>query len=183
MFQKYRLAIGLVAGAVSAVALLIVAALIVVYTGSYNVAALDRHADVVRWAFDTTMHRSVRDRAAEVAAPETVTAEQVSAGAHTYAATCVHCHAAPGVERAHWADGMRPVPPHLVEAAPEWEPREIFWIVKNGIKMSGMPAFGAEHDDAAIWGVAAFVTRLPGMTPEDYAAAVGSAAGHHDAGD
>lgn len=174
--QRHSLVIGLVAGVVLAAAVLVVVGLIVVYSGSYNVAALDRHADVVRWAFDTTMHRSVRDRAEEVVEPETVTAEQISAGAETYAATCVHCHAAPGVERAHWADGMRPVPPHLVEAAPEWEAREVFWIVKNGIKMSGMPSFAGGHDDAAIWGIAAFVKRLPAMTPEDYAAFTGSGA-------
>lgn len=183
MLEKHRLAVGIAVGVVLVFAVQIVVGLIIVYTGSYNVAALDRHADLVRWALDTTMHRSVSGRAESIGEPEAVTAEQITAAAATYASTCAHCHGAPGSERKRWAANMRPVPPYLFEKAAEWEPREIFWIVKNGIKMTGMPAFGPEHDDAAIWGIAAFVKQLPAMTPEDYAAATRAAdGGHHPTG-
>jgi mono/diheme cytochrome c family protein len=73
------------------------------------------------------------------------------------------------VEREEWASGMRPRPPELVEVAGEWEAREVFWIAKHGIKLSGMPAFGPTHEDATIWNIAAFVKALPAMTPEEYA--------------
>jgi mono/diheme cytochrome c family protein len=95
--------------------------------------------------------------------------------AFEYKEYCQHCHAGPGVERAEWAGGMRPRPPHLTEAAAHWELAEIFWLVKHGAKMTGMPAFGPGHDDATLWGIAAFVKRLPAMTPEQYAAAGGGA--------
>ena len=81
---------------------------------------------------------------------------------------CQHCHAGPGVERAEWATGMRPRPPHLTEAAVRWEPRKVFWIVRHGVKTSGMPAFGPTQDDRTIWSIAAFVKGLPAMTPERY---------------
>ena len=153
----------------------------VVYTGAYNVAASDRHADIVRWTFDTTMRRSVSGRAEDLDVPEPFPADLVAAGAQRYAAMCQHCHAGPGVERAGWAGGMLPTPPHLTEAAAHWEAREVFWIVQNGIKMTGMPAFGQDHADEAILEIVAFVKQLPGMTPEQYQALT-EAGGHGHGG-
>lgn len=153
--------------------------LLTVYTGAYNVAATDPHTDVVRWTLDTTMHRSVEDRSSDITPPEQVSGEALSTGATIYANTCAHCHGAPGVERPPWATNMRPQPPRLTHAAAEWEAREVFWIVKHGIKMTGMPAFGPEHGDETLWGVAAFVKRLPAMTAQEYKAATDGARHHH----
>lgn len=61
--------LSLLAGAALAVAVMAVAALVGVYAGAYNVAAREPHGDIVRWAFDTTMHRSVSGRAEAVAEP------------------------------------------------------------------------------------------------------------------
>lgn len=63
---------------------------------------------------------------------------------------------------------MKPRPPHLVEAASEWSAGEVKWIVEHGLKYTGMPSFGTDHDDATLWNIAAFVKRLPGMTPAQY---------------
>ena len=162
--------LGIATGAAAVLALLAAAGLIVVYTGAFNVAATEDHRSFVRWAFDTTMHNSVERRAANVGAPKTPTPAMVEAGARHYKSACQHCHAGPGVERSEWASGMRPRPPHLAEAARGWEPRELFWIVKHGIAMTGMPAFGPTHDDETIWSIAAFVKELPAMTAERYEA-------------
>ncbi len=160
--------IGAVAGAVAVVVVAGIVGLVVVYSGAYNVAATEQHASFTRWAFDTTFQNSVESRADDVAIPETISAELLATGAAEYKAYCQHCHAGPGVERAEWASGMRPRPPHLTEAAAEWEMSEIYWIVSHGVKMSGMPAFGPGHDSETIWGIAAFVKELPAMTPEAY---------------
>ena len=165
---------GLIAGIAGTVALLAVIGLAIVYTGAYNVAATEDHASLTRWAFDTTFRNSVESRAEDITAPESLTPEMVSAGASAYKTMCQHCHAGPGVERAEWASGMRPRPPHLKEAAAEWQPNEVFWIVKHGVKMTGMPGFGPTHDDRTLWSLAAFVKELPAMTPERYAALSGS---------
>jgi mono/diheme cytochrome c family protein len=159
---------GVLLGLIGGLVLLGAVFLAVVYTGAYNVAATDPHADIVRWALGTTQHRSVAGRAEDVEIPEDLAPELVAAGAPAYAAMCAHCHAGPGVERAAWASGMRPMPPELIHAATEWEPREVFWILQNGIKMSGMPAFGPDHGDQALIELTAFVGKLPGMTPEEY---------------
>lgn len=191
--NRSKLGLGIAIGSLGVLVLLGITGLVVVYTGAYNVAATEQHMSVTRWAFDTTLHRSVKQRAADVKPVETVTPAMLAAGASDYKAMCQHCHAGPGVDREKWADGMRPRPPHLAKAAAKWEPGEVYWIIRHGIKMSGMPAFGPTHDDKTLWGIAAFVTELPAMTPERYASlgkGDGSSAsenkttgGHHGAAD
>lgn len=179
--NRSKLGLGIVIGSLGLLVLLGIIGLVVVYTGAYNVAATEQHMSVTRWAFDTTMHQSVKQRAADVNPVETITPAMITAGASAYKSMCQHCHAGPGVDREKWADGMRPRPPHLAEAAAEWEPSEVYWIVRHGIKMSGMPAFGPSHDESTLWGIAAFVKELPAMTPERYAS-LGKGAGAHATG-
>lgn len=165
---------GLALGIVVTILAVIAVWLIVVYTGTYNVAASDQHFDAVRWTLDTTMSRSVASRAGGVELPENFSEDQVAEGARHYAESCAHCHGAPGGEPAEWSRGMRPEPPHLTEAASEWTPKEIHWIVSNGIKMTGMPAFGPHHSAEEIVALTGFVRALPGLTANDYATLTGS---------
>lgn len=151
----------------------------IVLTGAYNVAADDRHTPTTEWALETTMRNSVQGRAEDLEAP-TLTMAMVSAGAGEYKAMCQHCHGGVGEPRAGWAQGMRPIPPSLVDAAKEWSTEEVFWLVKHGVKMSGMPAFGDTHDDRTNWNIAAFVKAMPEMSAEEYVAY--GAEGHGDEG-
>jgi mono/diheme cytochrome c family protein len=169
---------GLAAGAAALLLLLAAVGLVVVYTGAYNVAATEEHTSFVRWAFATTFRSSVQQRAADLIPPEGITPSMLETGASDYKAMCEHCHGGPGAERSEWASGMRPRPPYLAEAAPHWELREVFWLVRHGARMTGMPAFGPTHDERTLWGIAAFVKELPAMTPEAYAALTGPEAGH-----
>jgi len=166
---------GIAMGIVGTILVAIAVWLTVVYTGAYNVAASDQHADAVRWTLDTTMHRSVASRAGGIELPENPSRELIAEGAGHYAESCVYCHGAPGQDPTEWSRGMRPEPPHLVEAATEWTPEEIHWIVSNGIKMTGMPAFGGHHSPDEIVALTAFVSALPGLSADDYATLTGSA--------
>ena len=167
------------AGFVAAIVLALVIALGVIFSGAYDVAATDRHNPVVAWAFDTTYENSVSRQASAIAAPE-MTPAMVEAGAREYKAMCAHCHGGIGESRAGWAGGIRPKPPALASAAKHLSASEVFWLVKHGVKMSGMPAFGPTHDDQAIWNIAAFVKAMPGMSAQRYAAygAEGQDGGH-----
>ncbi|MCH9828978.1 MAG: cytochrome c [Gammaproteobacteria bacterium] len=161
---------GIAIGAFGMVLLLIAIALIVVLTGSYNVAATDRHSPIVGWALTTTMKNSVESRARGTEVPEAFTADMITAGASEYKAMCSRCHGGVGESRQEWAGTMRPTPPALAQVAYEWTAEEVFWLVKHGVKMTGMPAFGSTHDDETIWTIAAFVKALPDMSAEQYAA-------------
>ena len=95
----------------------------------------------------------------------------VEAGARAFNERgCVNCHGAPGVQWSKWSEGLRPDPPDLKEEIVDHrEPRELFWVVKNGIKMTGMPSFGAaEVPDREIWSIVAFLKKLPTVSPENF---------------
>lgn len=140
------------AGVLGTVLVMLVGTIGLVYAGAFNVAATETHLAFSRWAFQTMFERSVARRSATVALPDAITPSAVDAGARSYKAMCQHCHSGPGVRREEWASGMRPRPPFLAEAAAQWTLEETYWIAKHGIKMTGMPAFGATHDDQRLWG-------------------------------
>lgn len=161
---------GILLGVVGTLVVLIAVALLVILTGAYNVAATDRHESPVAWALDTTMRNSVQGRAGDLEPPASFTPAMITAGAGEYKAMCEHCHGGVGTEHAEWAAVMVPNPPPLARVAEDWTAAEVFWLVKHGVKMTGMPAFGPSHDDQTMWNIAAFVKALPNMTAEEYAA-------------
>lgn len=166
--NKNSFALGILAGVTGLVFLICLAVIVIPYTGLYNVAASRGHAAVTRWAFETTLTHSVRSHAQDVAPPTEFTDAMIAAGASEYKSMCQHCHGGPGVEQERWAKAMLPQPPKLSEAVRDWQSSELYWLVKHGIKMSAMPAFGEYHSDDAIWTIVAFVETLPGMSKEKY---------------
>jgi mono/diheme cytochrome c family protein len=151
-----------------------------IYSGAYNLAATSHHWPVAHWAIETARVRSVKAHAAGILIPPDLdTQVRVVTGVSHYAEECAPCHAAPGVAPEDIAEGMYPKPPALT--APKWTPAELFWIVKNGIKMSGMPSW-RNHSDEDLWAIVAFLENLPAMTPERYRELVKyskAAGGHH----
>lgn len=157
-----------IAGFIAALLVVAGAALLVMYTGSYNVAASAPDNPIVEWFLSNTMAHSVTSRAGAVKAPAQFTDQQAEAGFTIYKSTCVYCHGAPGKEPAEISKGLNPDAPDLSDAVGDMTSAELFWIIKNGIKMSGMASYGKVHNDDDIWNVVAFVHRLPDMTPEEY---------------
>ena len=127
-------------------------------SGVYNIGADDHHPRIVLALIEQLRDRSIGVRAR---------AGRIAAGARSYAALCVSCHLAPGVTQSDLRPGLYPHPPNLSQQDPRAARRE-FWVVKHGIKMSAMPAWGRTLNDAAIWDIVAFVHRMPLMTPEAY---------------
>jgi len=144
--------------------------LIVIYGGLFNVAAANPDPAVMDWVLSTTRDRSVEHHAAGIPLSPTYESPDLSVGYDHYNEMCVTCHGAPGIERSEAGQGLNPSPPDLSESVKDLTPSEVFWIVKHGIKMTGMPAFGPTHDDQKLWNITAFVKRLPTMTPEQYGA-------------
>lgn len=170
---------GVLAGMAGLLFLMFLVMLLAVYAGSYNIAATEDHSPFVRWMLETTMENSVKRQAGSIEAPE-FTQEMIASGAAEYKSMCEACHGGPGVDPDSWSRGLLPQPPKLHEVADEWEANEIFWLVKHGVKMTGMPAFGENHGDDELWAVAAFVTRLAEMTEEEYAQFESAHPDHHE---
>jgi len=157
-------------------AVLAVAALLFIFSGVYDVSASNPDSGLIAWALQTTQSRSVH-RAYErlegkVQIPRLDDPQAVRTGLIHYHEMCVTCHGAPGVKISEIGQGLNPYPPELAARAAEAEPLETFWIVKNGIKMTGMPAFGATHSDDEIWAIVAFLNRMPKLSPQEYQALV-----------
>ncbi len=145
-------------------------AAIVVYGGLYNVAATVPHVQPLYSLLETAMHHSVQRRARDIVAPPMGGEQTIARGAACYQAKCVQCHGAPGVAQHDIGKSMQPLPGPLVDAASRWKPREMFWLTKHGILMSGMPAWGYRMTEDDMWAVVAFLGRLPELTPRAYKA-------------
>lgn len=155
----------------------VIAALVVlgggvfIYSGAYDVAASQADNAVVTWVLKTVREQSIERRAETVRLPDEAVLNDpktIQMGFEHYDEMCVGCHGAPGVEPGELREGMNPEPPLLAEHAGEISLQELFWVIKNGIKMTGMPAWGVTHSDDKIWAMAAFVKKLPEYDALDY---------------
>jgi len=176
----------------AAFASLLIAVLVVVlgagavfYAGVYDVAATTPHWPVARTILEMARQRSIKAHAAGIAVPPGLDdPSKVLIGLDHYAAHCAVCHGAPGVPKGDIGRGLYPPPPDLTKAASLYSLAELFWILKHGIKMTGMPAW-SDHGDEELWATVAFLEKLPGLSEQDYARLlVASMAhgGHHHPG-
>jgi len=150
-----------------------------IYRGLYNVAADAPHTQPVFRLLETVRNRSIAAHAAGVTVPHDLAdPRRLASGAGQYAEMCSSCHLAPGMKRTEISRGLYPRAPELRRGSRT--PAEDFWVVKHGLKMSGMPAWGVTHDDEVLWDVVAFLRKLPELKPDEYQALVKSAPKTHD---
>ena len=147
------------------IVILIVGALLFIYSGTYNVAATSPDHFIVAWVLDKTKDYSIKKHSESIERPKLNDQTLVKQGYELYDNSCAGCHGAPGKDP---AEGFNPSPPPLAEEVEALSSAELFWITKNGIKMTGMPAFGLFNSDEEIWSIVAFLKRLPDLTPETY---------------
>jgi mono/diheme cytochrome c family protein len=157
-----------IATVVTVIAIQILGGFGFVYSGIDHVGATDKHWDPTYWLLDTARTRSIKVHAAGIRVPPGLDDhEKIVMGTEHFAAHCAVCHGAPGVPRGEIAKGFYPKPPNLADAPERFTPAELFWILKNGIKASGMPSW-QDHSDNELWATVAFIEKLPRMTPEEY---------------
>jgi mono/diheme cytochrome c family protein len=154
-------------GFIAAIVIMAIAAAIAAAT--YDVAASTPETAAEFAILHSVMKNSVQARAA-AEGRETWTDKERRKGFEDYDEMCVICHSAPGKERGPISKGIRPQPPNLAEASKQWTTAQLFWIIKNGVKMTGMPAFGSTHSDEQIWNIVGFVRRLPQISPDEFRA-------------
>ncbi|HVW63505.1 MAG TPA: cytochrome c [Nitrosospira sp.] len=153
-----------------------------IYSGVFNIAADEPHWPATFKILSMVRDRSVEVRSGTLAPPDLSDETRIRLGAGNYDAMCTACHLGPGMEESELSLGLYPKPPQWREIG-NVDPREAFWIIKHGIKMSGMPAWGKSMSDEHIWNIVAFVRKLPELTPDAYHGLVASSDGHrHDNG-
>ena len=158
-----------------------------VYAGYYDIAADDAHWGATAGFVASARDRSIARLSGDVGTPPALDDPALlKIGAGEYHEMCETCHLAPGMKDTAIREGLNPKPPKLAEAGEKRSPQGDFWVIKHGIKMTGMPAWGLTHEDRTIWGMVAFLQKLPGLSRADYDAltAESESEGHsHDEGD
>ncbi len=151
--------------------ILAIGAAVFFFGGFYSVAESEDDPAIVSWALAHVRAASVARRATETPPASLTDPAMVKAGARAYATIgCANCHGGPpDKDWAKWSEGLKPVPADLKVMAKERTAPELFWVIKNGVKMTGMPSFGlAGAPDQQIWTIVAFIKNLPSMSDEDY---------------
>ena len=152
--------------AVAAIGAIVAAA--IVYGGLYDVATTKQHLQPTFSVMERAMRQSVRLRASDIAEPPLADERMALRGAGCYRDSCVQCHGAPGVAQADIGLGMQPLPGPLVDAPRHWRPRELYWVTRHGLKMTGMPAWQYRLTEQELWDVVAFLQRLPQLNAAQY---------------
>lgn len=154
----------------------ILVALLVRSSGEVSVSALQPPSAFEDWLLGGASDRSIEAHAGAISAINHDDAALVHEGLEHYNDSCVVCHAAPGLDDSETAKGLNPPAPHLwTDDTQSMSDAQLFWVVKNGIRWSGMPAFGRTHDDQKVRAIVAFVRKLPSLKGGGYAAMVQAA--------
>lgn len=156
-------------------------ALGMIYSGVYPMGADVHHTRAVYWALETLRERSIARQTGDIDVPALDSSDLLLAGGPDYNEMCAGCHLKPGKTSSEMSKGLYPTPPNLAMSPMDHgehgghdhgdmkaSAARQFWIIKHGIKASGMAAWGPTHDDARIWAMVAFLQKLPTLTPAQY---------------
>lgn len=149
---------------------------IFIWSGVYNFAADVPHTAVVRNLLEAMRERSIEIRVAGIQVPAIGEDTSIIRGAGNYDAMCVQCHRAPGMADTELSKDLYPSPPDLSKKAPD--AAHAFWVIKHGVKASGIPAWGKSMSDKDIWELAGFLQTLPQLDHAKYKDIVGQSNGH-----
>jgi len=155
-----------------------------IYSGLYPMGADVPHNKLSYWMLETLRERSIARAASTTQVPDDLnTSDRLLSGGADYNDMCAGCHLEPEVKENDFTIGLYPSPPNLTatpkdhghehsrssdEHGKDAEIQRQFWIIKHGIKASGMPAWGPTHSDERIWNMVSFLQRLPSLTKEQY---------------
>lgn len=166
----------------SLISVLLLLVILVLGSGAYNMAATEKHWSITEKIIEWARENSIEVRARDLTVPPLDGTELLAKGAEHYNAMCTTCHLAPGLKPTELSTGLYPQAPVFHQREPITDQidkldhaKEYFWVIKNGLKMTAMPAWGLSHDDDTIWAMTAFVLKLHGMATEQYKDLVESA--------
>ena len=180
MKYKWKMALSFVAG----ILVTLLVPILVLAMGVINMGADVKPGLIEKTLAPWAVDRSVGKRAPKEKNPYAGDPAAIATGLDHYRENCVICHGAPDVAGAELSKGINPPAPLLGKEGDDTPDGELFWVIKHGIRMTAMPAFGPTHTDEEIWKIVAFIHHLPDLTaPErdSLRAVTGEEAHHHTA--
>jgi len=175
-----------ITGVIVGVLLVILVPAAMILTGNFSMSATSKPTSMEERAGTWAWLQSAKKNAPKVKNPSMNDASTLDEGLDHYKENCVVCHGAPGVQSSEIGKGLNPPAPVLdTPVVQNLSDGELFWTIKNGIRMSGMPAFGPTHSDEELWHIVSFVRHLPQLTDKEKAElrAVTEEEEHHHDGD
>lgn len=148
----------------------------VVYSGWYDVAGDGSPSAFEERLLNTVKDRSIARRAKGIVVPDLSGLPRLARGHELYRVHCVSCHGGPGVSPDGLSMGLTPVPPPLdAERVQAKGDAELFWVLKHGIRFTGMPGFAlAVDNEDDLWALVAYVRQLPKTDPNAFQAGPGA---------
>ena len=143
---------------------------LVAFSGVVSVAAdpsgaIDARVDSL---LGTASRASIRRHASRAANPFAADRTVLGEGLVEFRESCMTCHGAGKIAPSEFAAGLNPGAPSLgSQEIQSMSDGELFWVVSNGIRATGMPAFSGSKDEKDIWKIVAFVRQLPRLTEEE----------------
>ena len=136
-----------------------------IFFGLYDISATVPHWGITEAVLTLARERSIAAHSRGIVARDLSDPKLTNTGMIYYHAMCRLCHGAPGSAENELSKGLYPRPPSLLTGSVQRELGEakMFWVVRNGLKMTGMPAFGPTHSEEELWGVVAYLKILPGV--------------------
>lgn len=154
-------------------AVLGIGGLLLAVSGVMPVNASSGHWAITEWFLHFAMQRSVSTHSIGIEVPPLDDRALVIRGAGHFEGGCKPCHGSPDLSLPVVPHAMTPHPPRLEHAANDWAAQELFYIVKHGVKFTGMPAWPAQTRDDEVWALTAFLLELPNLDASSYRQLVG----------
>jgi cytochrome c553 len=149
-------------------ALAAVGGLLVALSGIVPIKASAGHWAITEWLLQLGKRRSVATHSLGVPKLERPEPWLVLKGAGHYETGCRPCHGSPGSAPPAVVQAMLPPPPYLPPLIEQWDSEELFYIVKHGIKLTGMPAWPSLRRDDEVYAMVAFLRAMPALDAAGY---------------
>ena len=152
-------------GAVLTLALLLLAALVVTRLGLMPVSADGTHSRLEARIMPVVLHASIVRHAAGETNPVPLNADNLKAGVDTYKAMCARCHSTPEGNASVYGQSFYPPAPQLPKGMSQYTDSQLFWLIKHGIRNTGMPAWGSMLSDEEIWQIVSLLKNSQDLPP------------------
>ncbi|WP_421914707.1 c-type cytochrome [Mesorhizobium sp.] len=144
-------------------------AFVFIALGGVDVAADKPHSWLTYQLLHFSFNRAVSVRSSEYTPPADLNDPwRVRLGAQQFHLVCSNCHGGPGLGQSPIALSMQPRPQSLPAVVKQFDDKELFWIVKHGVKFSAMPSWPNQTRDDEVWSMVAFLKKLPSMSADTY---------------
>ena len=152
-------------GAFLTLALLLLSALVVTKLGLMPVSADGNHLRLEARIMPAVLHASIVCHASGETNPVPLNEDNLKAGVDTYKVMCARCHSTPEGEASVYGQSFYPPAPKLPEGMAQYTDSQLFWLIKHGIRNTGMPAWGSMLSDEEIWQIVSLLKNSQDLPP------------------